>query len=484
MLEQPVAAYEVRRSSQPEASSEPTSRRRASLWGFCSTLIPSRYNVCVDLDDGRVAVYNTFSAALTILPRGAGQRVLAPDASVKFTPGAIPTALKRLQAAGFLVQQGTDEIEMVRQHYQRERYDHTSGFTANVLLTMGCNLACQYCFQGLTQVETKARMMSPETEAAVVSYLKQSAAGKRTLMVSWFGGEPLLGLRQIKRMTPQLTSYCDEKGIHYHAVITTNGVLLDRDAVDGLVAARLAQLQVSLDVPAELKNDKQGRATRDRVLDNLVYAAQRIPTQLRINLTRDDKREWSELFEGMASRGLNKTLAEVFVAHVYQPELARCSNVGSPETHETYVGVAKRQAERAKEIGIPLQWTVASSCGSGCAATSSTAVTIDPEGLLYKCPDDAGRPDRAYGSVFLDSTVKSENLLPWLAYDWFQHDACQQCTMMPQCAGGCPHQRMFQPGQPDDNYCYWQLRGDLEGKVRETVRNLKPSQDGHRAAAL
>ncbi len=474
MVELPVAAYEVRRPSEPAPAHDLSPRQRAALWGFHSVLVPSRYNVSVDMPEQRVAVYNTFSAALTILPRAAWQRLVAPATRLKFSPDAVPPALKRLQANGFLVREGTDEIELVRQHYQRGRHDQVSGFTANVLVTMGCNLACQYCFQGKTQVETKPRMMAPETEDAVVEYLKRSAEGMQSLMVSWFGGEPLLGLRQIRRMTPPLTAWCDEAGIAYHAVMTTNGVLLDREAVDDLVAARLSQVQVSLDVPAELKNDKQGHDTQERVLDNLVYAAERIPTQIRINLTRDDEQEWDKLFDGMVRRGLQKTLAAIFIAHVYEPEFARCSGVGSPETPQTYVEVMKRQHQRAKALGLPLERVVASSCGSGCAATSSTAVTIDPEGLLYKCPDDAGRPDRAYGSVFLDTVVRSENLLPWLTYDWFQYEACQQCTMMPQCAGGCPHQRMFQPDQPNDTYCYWQLRGDLEGRIRETVAHLAP----------
>ena len=78
-------------------------------------------------------------------------------------------------------------------------------------------------------------------------------------------------------MTPKLTGFCDAEGIVYRAVIQSNGVLLNREAVEGLAEALVSQIQVTLDVPAELKNDKQGRDTQDRVLDNLAYAAGRIP---------------------------------------------------------------------------------------------------------------------------------------------------------------------------------------------------------------
>ena len=472
----PIAAYEVRSPSQGTSASPPSARRRGALEALKTAFIPSRFNVSVDLAGDRVAVYNTFTTALTVLPRKAWQRLLVPGRRVEISPGAIPDIIRRLHVEGFFCAEGTDEIELVRQHYQRNRHDPVAGFMVNIVLTMGCNLACPYCFQGRTQVETKPRLMAPETEDAIVDYLRRSVAGMKSLTVSWFGGEPLLGLRTIKRMSPKLTAFCDAAGIAYNAVITTNGVLLDREAVDSLVEARVSQVQVSLDVPADLRNDKRGRDTQARVLDNLIYAAERIPVQVRINLMRDDVLEWDRLFNGMVQRGLQNTLGTILIAQVYQPELGRGDNVGSPESPETYVAIMKRQREHAKRLGLPMDRLVSNSPGSGCAATSDTAVSIDPEGLIYKCPDDAGRPERAYGSVYVETVLKPGNLQPWQSYDWFQFEACRSCSMLPQCAGGCPHQRMFQPGRPNETYCYWSLRGDLEDKVRETAERLMSSQ--------
>ena len=179
MQEQATGAYEVRASSHPLPEHPVSPRQRAALLALGSVLVPSRYNVPVKLGDGRVAVYNTFSATLSVLPGTAWERFLSIGSRTSFDPGAIPAPLKSLQGSGFLVPEGTDEIELVRQYYQRARYDRVSGFSANVLLTMGCNLACQYCFQGRTQVETKPRMMAAETEDAVAEYLMRSAAGTK-----------------------------------------------------------------------------------------------------------------------------------------------------------------------------------------------------------------------------------------------------------------------------------------------------------------
>jgi len=193
--------------------------------------------------------------------------------------------------------------------------------------------------------------------------------------------------------------------------------------------------------------------------------------QLRINMTRDDEQEWARLFDGIVARGLQSRI-QAYVANVFQSEHARRDGVGSEVSHHDYVEVLKRQRQRAKEIGMRMEGAVANSCGSGCAATSSSAVTIDPDGLLYKCPDDAGRPDRAFGSVVLETVMRPDNLLPWLSYDWFRYEECWDCSLLPQCAGGCPHRRRFQPDLANDDHCYWFLRGDLEARVRATVSGV------------
>jgi uncharacterized protein len=67
---------------------------------------------------------------------------------------------------------------------------------------------------------------------------------------------------------------------------------------------------------------------------------------------------------------------------------------------------------------------------------------IDPQGFLYKCPNDLGMPERAYASVVAGRPVQARNLLPWLTYEWFSHEECRACPLLPRCAGGCPHKRM------------------------------------------
>src|SRR3989304_6273787 len=114
MQEQPAAAYEVPQSPEAGSTGRFSPRQEAAHTIFRAVLVPSRYNVSVDLSDGRAAVYNTFSAALTILPRAEWQRILGPGARVPVLPGAVAPAISRLHASGFGIPAGTDEGQRVR----------------------------------------------------------------------------------------------------------------------------------------------------------------------------------------------------------------------------------------------------------------------------------------------------------------------------------------------------------------------------------
>ncbi|MEO5375358.1 MAG: radical SAM protein [Alphaproteobacteria bacterium] len=468
--DRPSAAFEVRHRRTARLPSSPAALER--LRQVPLVRVPSRFNVAVDLGNGLKAVYNTFSAALAVVPQDLWQRFLAPGGRFSCAIDAVPRPLADLEGRGFFVAEGVDELDLVRAHYNGGRHDRGRKITANILPTLGCNLSCSYCFEGQLQVERHSRAMTRETEEAMVTFLAARVKGSRGLTVSWFGGEPLLSVAAIERLSPRLHKLCEDAEIPYGAVLTTNGVLLREDTVATLVRSRVSVLQVTVDVPNATKRDKKGRDTQETVLDNLVAAAAAAAVHLRINLTRDAPDEWDDLFDGLVRRGLHKTLKSVNIANVYQPEHARADGVRSDVAHRTYVDVVRRQRHRARALGLPMHTSLSWQKPGGCAATAETAFTIDPDGFLFKCPEDAGWPERAFGSVFVDGPTNQANSLFWLTYDWFRHEQCRDCAVLPQCAGGCPHRRLFQPDLDRDDFCYWFLRGDLEGRILELATSL------------
>lgn len=58
-----------------------------------------------------------------------------------------------------------------------------------ILPTIQCNLGCPYCFEG----QKRSGMMDEATADAIVEFIGQHQLAKG-YSISWFGGEPLLGI--------------------------------------------------------------------------------------------------------------------------------------------------------------------------------------------------------------------------------------------------------------------------------------------------
>ena len=94
------------------------------------------------------------------------------------------------------------------------------------ILTHGdCNFRC-YCYEKFEKycyVNRDRRCHCP--------ILKEKLQSRKYkyLSVGWFGGEPLLGYKTIKRLSPCFIDLCEKYQIHYQSAITTNGYLLTKN---------------------------------------------------------------------------------------------------------------------------------------------------------------------------------------------------------------------------------------------------------------
>lgn len=468
--EKPTAVFEVTPEAKSELSllSTAASVKRAYR-AFSDTWIPSRFNVSVALPGNKKAVYNTLTSALTILRRDTWRKYFSRGAKYHLGTKSLPQSMHLFYTKGFFISKDTDELEIVKQQFLSSRYKNDI-LGLNVVPTLLCNLRCPYCFEGKAQVIRNCKTMSREVENAVVDYITRISRDKKGVQIDWFGGEPLLAIGAIERISSQIIPRLDQAGIEYHSVLTTNGTLLKPGVVNLLHKYKVFLLQVTVDIPSSTKQDKQGEDTLDRVLDNVSIAAEKFKIYIRINLTQDNESEFIRLYDGFIRRKLHRRLRSIGIANVSEPECARdgCGTRHIPQ--QSYLKILRRETARAKALGLPFMAFIplTKASNGGCAATGNSSATIGPDGLLYKCVVDLGLVDRAYGSIFLKRPVKFNNLIPWLNYDGFQYDMCKKCPVLPQCGGGCPHKRLFQSGKlKDDDHCYWSIRGNLENRIRE-----------------
>jgi uncharacterized protein len=86
--------------------------------------------------------------------------------------------------------------------------------------------------------------------------------------------------------------------------------------------------------------------------------------------------------------------------------------------------------------------------------------TIDPNGLVYKCPAVAGRPEMAVTTV----RGGSEKVAPLVALrPWEQ---CGDCPYLPVCVGGCLGGKYLKTGRTDQVAC---KKESFEASFHESV---------------
>ena len=112
--------------------------------------------------------------------------------------------------------------------------------TLVINLTNQCNLSCQYCYEfGEDKVATpdgKPKFMDWETAKASVDYLIRTSAGRKTIHITFFGGETLMNFALLKRVVVYAREETEKTGQTIDFSLTTNGTLLSPAIIEFLAA--------------------------------------------------------------------------------------------------------------------------------------------------------------------------------------------------------------------------------------------------------
>lgn len=125
-----------------------------------------------------------------------------------------------------------------------------------VILTKECNLLCSYCGGGSDT--------PPKEIGYSIDELKDFLAGDDDPVVEFYGGEPLLRLRQMEEIV---------KAVPGRFLVQTNGLFLDR--MDIALLSRFHSILVSIDGKRQVTDRERGKGVYDRVMRNSRTVRQR-----------------------------------------------------------------------------------------------------------------------------------------------------------------------------------------------------------------
>ncbi len=169
---------------------------------------------------------------------------------------------------GFILNDNVNEEEFIISNYCKNNTDILEFL---IYVTNDCNFKCKYC----PQIHEKKYMdfeTLNEVCEGIISSLKNEKKVKK-LSVSWFGGEPLLNLKNIVVSSNKLMAFCQENGIFYSSGMTTNGFLLTKQVFIDLYNVGIKNYQITIDGSEESHNVTRplfnGKKTWKTIIDNL-----------------------------------------------------------------------------------------------------------------------------------------------------------------------------------------------------------------------
>ncbi len=401
----------------------------------------SRYNVWVE-SRNTAYVFNGFSGAL-LRVSCEDREALAKFVSDEKT-ACSTELLAYLAGGGMLIPEGIEELDLLRRRYSASRHN-TSHFALTIVTSLGCNFACPYCF------EVKyPSIINEEVQGAVIGILQDKLPALSSFGVTWFGGEPLLGLEPLVRLSETFLCMCSEAGVEYDAALVTNGYLLSEATCTRLKQCKVRQVQISLDGPPEIHDRMRplvsGKGSFWKIVENLHYAVEHFEVSVRINADKNNFPHAERMLKILSDEGFAGKLLVDPGQIVAIDDGVNSPSVGYGSCCFTSKEFAEAERQFASLVarygfgGPQLPRPTAAPC----TAVRANELVVGSEGELYKCWDSVGNHLEVVGDI-RDYRNPMGRLQKWLKYDPFEDAECRNCIALPVCMGGCAHHAMAPP---------------------------------------
>lgn len=440
----------------------------------------SKYNFFFE-EDGVVFAFNALTGGFAKLSIEAAEKIKGLMEKKGIDEDALPTDLmKDLKRGAFLVPEDFDELEFIRYRDQGGRFANNV-LELTILPTTKCNFQCTYCYEAPGR-----NTMTKETADKVVALVRGARKAIKQLMVTWYGGEPLLELDLMISMTKRFLEICGEEKIAYSGSMVTNGYLINEKNMEAIKSLKLDTAQITLDGPPEVHDARRplkgGGPTCDAIVDGIKLLREaNILVAVRVNIDKENKDAILPLLDYLYNKkNISKDGVTLYFGHTHSDTPA-CAGF-APECLDTkeFSDMELEGYKHLIDYGLPIA-KVAKVRPSACGATSPHSFVIAPSGDVYKCWLEIGTPADAVGKLRPDGTIDyvMPTLLKWLSWEVFKYPQCRSCKFLPICMGGCPYRaELFKSG--DCRPAKFNMREMLRYHYKYLLKTKSPETSGER----
>lgn len=247
---------------------------------------PSRFNVQVTTDEGWLLLWNTCSGALNAFRPSQGDKIR--NMLSQFGFDSVKNGIcGYLVDRGYLVLADSDELRKV-QYAAGIEHCRSDVLELILLASEDCNFRCTYCYEHF-----KRGTMQPHVREGIKHLVNNRLNTLRQLKVSWFGGEPLYGMKAIEDLAPFFAKVAADHDLKFASHMTTDAYLLSENVVDRLFLWGINDFQVTVDGMPEDHDShrptRDGRGTFQTIFDNILAMKQRtedFTVVIRVNFDR------------------------------------------------------------------------------------------------------------------------------------------------------------------------------------------------------
>ncbi|MBW2037816.1 MAG: geopeptide radical SAM maturase [Deltaproteobacteria bacterium] len=340
-----------------------------------------------------------------------------------------------------------------------------------VVLNLDCNFSCIYCYEG----DMKGKLyMSDKTAGGLIDFIKERfTEDKKTLLIDFYGGEPLLSIGLIKSISGALKPFCERRGASYTFTLVTNGSLFTKRVAEQLVPLGLKRVKITLDGPAEIHNRhrpfKSGAGSFDTIIGNIKDTCDLVKIGIGGNFEKNNYKKFPLLLDYLLREGLtpDRIPSVKFYPVIKRPAgdlsptdyKGGCMSVNEPWIVEAEAGLREeilRRGYKPPKLAPIL-----------CMVETADAYVVNFDGVIYKCPAFIGKEGFEVGDV--QTGVKDYSAIYKLGI-WKNED-CARCEYLPLCFGGCRYMTFVRDGNIERLDCQKDyLDASLETLIKQDIK--------------
>lgn len=270
----------------------------------------SRYNSIIENNKGEQFIINCLHDSIIQIDPKLGEIVRVNNANNLKT--IHPDLFFHLKKKKMIVPKSFDEINLsIEKRQQNLTKNKILRITINP--TLDCNLKCWYCYEK----RISKSIMTQETLKNVVDFIRKKIENNafEVILLSFFGGEPLMGYNKV--IIPLLEAIkiiCEKENIQLYHHYTTNATLLTPKRIDKLLSySKKMGIQVAFDGGKDMHNKTKfytnGKGCYSSMLFNVKAAIRKgVNTNVRCNVTLENARTFKDLINDLKDVSENKNL--------------------------------------------------------------------------------------------------------------------------------------------------------------------------------